>query len=86
MKTTLLPSERLGGPPTCPDVDLRLGQIKAATLKQKLPHWHFEPIGTRGIVACFPPTHPSPDTWLELQAHAYISAVCGPLYLVTTLK
>lgn len=57
-----------------------------AQLSAALPHWHFEPYGTRGAVACFPPNGPSLEAWRELEPHAFISSVCGPLYVVTTLR
>lgn len=82
----LLPSERLGVPPTTPNVDLKLAHILAAALFASLPHWHFEPYGTRGAVACFPPDAPSPHRWNELARHAPITSVCGPLYVVTRLR
>lgn len=58
------------------------------TLSAALPAWHFEPYGTSGAVACFPP-HAEGGTcataFHQLSRLAPISSVCGPLYVVTQL-
>lgn len=58
-----------------------------AQLKSKLPSWYFEAYGWQGAaVACYPPGGPSFDRWQELAAVAWIGAVCGPLYIVDSLR
>ena len=55
-------------------------------LTDKLPAWHFEPYGKSGAVACYPPKSPCVASFDELNKHAWISSVCGALYVVTTLR
>lgn len=55
-------------------------------LGQSLPNWTFQPYGQQGAVACYPPEPPNADAFNRLSALAPISSVCGPLYVVTTLR
>lgn len=56
------------------------------TLRAVLPAWHFEPYGSRGAIACFPPQGTGHEAFEQLYPHAVISSVCGPMYVVTQLR
>ncbi len=55
-------------------------------LSAKLPLWKFARYSNKPgvqIIACYPPSGPSLDAWLELEKIGErITAVCGPLYTV----
>lgn len=59
----------------------------AEHLSASLPEWHFEPYGLSCHVACFPPRgYTGFKAWQELAGVAYIESVCGPLYVVSSLR
>ncbi len=59
----------------------------AEKLRAVLPSsWHVGPYGSGGAVACYPPGGTSPAAFHELNRHAPISSVAGPLYVVTHLR
>lgn len=54
-----------------------------ATLRMALPQWHFEPLGTLGAIAAYPPNgRPCLEAWEALSPHARITGVNGPFYSV----
>lgn len=56
--------------------------IKA--LQSQLAGWHFAPYGNGGAVACYPPQYGQRgERYNELNRIAPITAVCGPLYVVS---
>ncbi len=66
-------------------IEQKIATGLVAVLSAALPAWHFNPYGPNGAVACYPPDHPSLARWDELSAVARIQAVCGPLYVVSSL-
>lgn len=55
-------------------------------LKAEFPIWKFEPYGTEGAVACFPPVGLCDTAFICLHHVAPISSVCGSFYVVTYLR
>lgn len=53
------------------------------TLRVALPQWHFEPLGSLGAIAAYPPgNRPCLAAWDILSRHARITGASGPFYVV----